>query len=234
MLSREPSSVRTPRSPTNRMKSGSFQMRYMNSASSGVSRRITRRSVSNTGSGDCVGLFIVTATVFDPARFVAAGGVVMRPVHDTALGIPLVLTPKAERGSHLDIRNPRRQRDVVRDQDGQPRRQSHDEALMRRSFAIILEHPVDDAPRRHHDSAGFIAEQVVDDARRNRRFPSAACLISEIRESTPLLAPGMDQEAGEREHRDDVEQSTHANAPDSDRARTSWWRASWQPGPRFR
>ncbi len=68
----------------------------------------------------------------DPATGVTAGGVVMRPVHDSAAVVRLELTRKRHRIAFSKVGDTRGQIDVVCNEHGAPRRQPNDEPLMLR------------------------------------------------------------------------------------------------------
>lgn len=80
---------------------------------------------------------VAVAAAQDVAAGMPAGGVLVRPVQQPTLGVPEVLAPQGQRLAGQEARYPRRQVNIVGNQQGNSGLRTYQEALMPRSFAII-------------------------------------------------------------------------------------------------
>lgn len=91
------------------------------------------------------GLLICSALVFEPSRDMTAGGIVVGPVDEAALGVPDILAEESDRVPFLQTINTRCEFDVVLDQDRPAGCESQDEPLMGRTFRVVRQDPRYDA-----------------------------------------------------------------------------------------
>ena len=75
--------------------------------------------------------------VSEPTRRVLAAWVVMRPVDDAALAIPLILATELDRVACREPLDPWRDVDVVSDQERLPRRETQDESLVTPAVRVV-------------------------------------------------------------------------------------------------
>src|SRR5688572_6445598 len=113
-------------------------------AATGVPKaaRVPPRAAALASARDCWRsrrLFIGSSLVLQPARFVLSLRIVVRPVHDAALVVPLIDAMEFDRIADGEALDARREVDVVRDQHGVSRGQFQDETLVPVAEAVVAE-----------------------------------------------------------------------------------------------
>src|SRR5438105_2800635 len=81
----------------------------------------------------------------------------VRPVHDSALGVPLVLTGKFNGRSRAQPVNSRRQVVVVSNEQRLAGRKANDEALVPRTLRVVFQYLCNDTTAAHFNPALVIA-----------------------------------------------------------------------------
>ena len=107
-------------------------------------------------------LLVRDAPVLKPPCSMLAAGVVMRPVDDAALVVPLILPAELDRITHRQPADPGRDVDVVSYQQRLVGCETQDETLVTPAFRVIREDSIDNTRVRHRQSAPVIGEGIRD------------------------------------------------------------------------
>jgi hypothetical protein len=91
-----------------------------------------------------------------------AAGVVMRPVDDAALAVPLVLPAELDRIACRQPADPRRDVNVVSYQQCLARCETHDETLVTPTFGVIREDSIDNTRARHRQATPMMGKGIRD------------------------------------------------------------------------
>ena len=91
-------------------------------------------------------------------------GVVVCPMNDAPLRVPVILTSECQLISLSQARYSRRDIDVVGDEQGLPRAKFQDETLMPTSIVVIWKDSLDHAPAFDSKVAGVLFEGATEDS----------------------------------------------------------------------
>ena len=101
--------------------------------------------------------------MFEPAVRMAPGGVVVSPMNDATLGVPVVLPSEIHLVSLLETRYSWRQINIVGNEQGLPRTKFQNKALMPASFVVVRKNLLDYAAAFDLEFAGLTFEGAMKD-----------------------------------------------------------------------
>ena len=102
--------------------------------------------------------------MLQPAGDMPAGRIVVCPVYDTALGVPFVFAEELNRVTFTQAVNPRRQVDVVADQQGLAGAESQYESLVPGAVEIVSQGLDDNALAPDLNPALTVGKRLLDEA----------------------------------------------------------------------
>lgn len=105
-------------------------------------------------------LLVSLAIMLNPARLMTFARVAVCPVNHAPFGVPFILAAEGDNIAYAKADDSWRQIDVVRDEQGLSRRQSHDEPLVSATIVVVREHPANDALPFHLHVARVLLEGV--------------------------------------------------------------------------